>query len=208
MPVPVAGMVGRRAFAMSFEEGFKITDDEQLAMLLPDSSETKLTQETMALLGELVPGVEAGCAAPPCVREPVAARHRKKWAPPPPTEASVAVDVGARRLWLSDDIRFVGNAATILDESLPLLDALGKALKAHPGVAVRLVPADDIKKYRNGKDVLHDGCLHLHAAPPLPWSLVDEFELPLVDGKHAFPAQCVATEGPRAQALGGFSITY
>ena len=52
---------------------------------------------------------------------------------------------------------------------------------------MRLVPADDIKKYRNGKDVLHDGCLHLHAAPPLPWSLVDEFDLPLVDGKHAFP---------------------
>ncbi len=81
-------------------------------------------------------------------------------------------------------------------------------LRGRPGVAVRLVPADDIKKYRNGKDVLHDGCLHLHAAPPLPWSLVDEFDLPLVDGKHAFPAQCVATEGPRAQALGGFSITY
>ena len=81
-------------------------------------------------------------------------------------------------------------------------------LRGRPGVAVRLVPADDIKKYRNGKDVLHDGCLHLHAAPPLPWSLVDEFELPLVDGKHAFPAQCVATEGPRAQSLGGFSITY
>jgi len=58
--------------------------------------------------------------------------------PPPPIEASVAVDVGARRLWLSDNIRFVGNAAEILEESLPLLDALGKALKAHPGVAVRL----------------------------------------------------------------------
>ncbi len=82
------------------------------------------------------------------------------------------------------------------------------SLKGRPGVAVRLVPADDIKKYRNGKDVLHDGCLHLHAAPPLPWSLVDEFDLPLVDGKHAFPAQCIATEGPRAQSLGGFSITY
>ena len=82
------------------------------------------------------------------------------------------------------------------------------SLKGRPGVAVRLVPAEDIKKYRNGKDVLHEGCLHLHAAPPLPWSLVDEFELPLVDGKHAFPAQCVATEGPRPQSLGGFSITY
>ena len=81
-------------------------------------------------------------------------------------------------------------------------------LRGRPGVAVRLVPADDIKKYRNGRDVLHDGCLHLHAAPPLPWSSVDEFDLPLVDGKHAFPAQCVATEGPRAQSLGGFSITY
>ena len=83
-----------------------------------------------------------------------------------------------------------------------------ETLRGRPGVAVRLVPADDIKKYRNGKDVLHDGCLHLHAAPPLPWSLVDEFELPLVDGKHAFPRDCVATEGPRAQSLGGFSITY
>ena len=82
------------------------------------------------------------------------------------------------------------------------------ALRGKQGVAVRLVPAEDIEKYRNGKDVLHDGCLHLHAAPPLPWSLVDEFDLPLVDGKHAFPAQCVATEGPRPQSLGGFSITY
>jgi len=82
------------------------------------------------------------------------------------------------------------------------------SLKGRPGVAVRLVPADDIKKYRNGKDVLHEGCLHLHAAPPLPWSLVDEFDLPLVDGKHAFPRDCVATEGPRPQSLGGFSITY
>ena len=81
-------------------------------------------------------------------------------------------------------------------------------LRGRPGVAVRLVPAEDIKKYRNGRDVLHDGCLHLHAAPPLPWSSVDEFDLPLVDGKHAFPAQCVAMEGPRAQSLGGFSITY
>ena len=83
-----------------------------------------------------------------------------------------------------------------------------EALRGRPGVAVRLVPPADTEKFRKGKDVLHDGCLHLHAAPPLPWSLVDEFELPLVDGKHAFPAQCVATEGPRAQALGGFSITY
>ena len=82
------------------------------------------------------------------------------------------------------------------------------ALRGKQGVAVRLVPAEDIEKYRNGKDVLHDGCLHLHAAPPLPWSLVDEFDLPLVDGKHAFPRDCVATEGPRPQALGGFSITY
>ena len=82
------------------------------------------------------------------------------------------------------------------------------ALRGKQGVAVRLVPAEDIEKYRNGKDVLHDGCLHLHAAPPLPWSLVDEFDLPLVDGKHAFPRDCVATEGPRPQSLGGFSITY
>ena len=78
-----------------------------------------------------------------CLRCALPHRHSddaspSKRPPPPPTEASVAVDVGARRLWLSDDIRFVGNAATILDESLPLLDALGKALKAHPGVAVRL----------------------------------------------------------------------
>ena len=82
------------------------------------------------------------------------------------------------------------------------------ALRGKQGVAVRLVPAEDIKKYRAGKDVLHEGCLHLHAAPPLPWSSVDEFDLPLVDGRHAFPRDCVATEGPRAQSLGGFSITY
>ena len=32
VPAPIEGMVGRRAFAMTFEDGFKITDDEALAM--------------------------------------------------------------------------------------------------------------------------------------------------------------------------------
>ncbi|KAH8058350.1 hypothetical protein JL722_6212 [Aureococcus anophagefferens] len=47
-------------------------------------------QRTLALLGELVPGVEAGCADPPCVREPVAARHVKKFAAEDLSNATVA----------------------------------------------------------------------------------------------------------------------
>ena len=61
--------------------------------------------------------------------------------PKPPVSkvgATVAVDVGARRLWLSDAVRFKGNVAEILDESHSLVDALASALRAHPGICVRL----------------------------------------------------------------------
>jgi len=61
--------------------------------------------------------------------------------PRPPASrvgATVAVDVGARRLWLSDTIRFRGNVAEILEESYPLVDTLAKALRSHPGICVRL----------------------------------------------------------------------
>lgn len=82
------------------------------------------------------------------------------------------------------------------------------ALRGRAGVAVRRVPAEAIAAFRGGTDVLHDGCLHLHARPSLAWSSVDEFDLPLVDGAHAFPRECVETEGPRGQTMGSFSITY
>ena len=50
----------------------------------------RLDADALALLGELVPGVEAGCADPPCVREPVAARHVKKFAAEDLSNATVA----------------------------------------------------------------------------------------------------------------------
>ena len=50
----------------------------------------RLDADALALLGELVPGVEAGCADPPCVREPVAARHLKKFAAEDLSNATVA----------------------------------------------------------------------------------------------------------------------
>ncbi|KAJ1449820.1 hypothetical protein M885DRAFT_534393 [Pelagophyceae sp. CCMP2097] len=50
--------------------------------------------------------------------------------------ATVAVDAGARRLWLSDNIRFEGNSQTIT--SVDLLASLRGALLAHPGICIRL----------------------------------------------------------------------
>ena len=53
--------------------------------------------------------------------------------------ASVGVDLGAKRLWLSEAIQFAGGSdASILAESEGLVDLLATALKAHPAVAVRL----------------------------------------------------------------------
>ena len=52
--------------------------------------------------------------------------------------ATVAVDVGARRLWLSDTIRFEGNRSAILADSTALVENVARALAAHPGICVRL----------------------------------------------------------------------
>ncbi len=54
--------------------------------------------------------------------------------------------------------------------------------------------------------VLEDGCLHVHGA--LAFDLCAEFDLPLRDGAHAFPAACVVTEGPKTMQFGGFDIRY
>ncbi|KAJ1455070.1 hypothetical protein M885DRAFT_521015 [Pelagophyceae sp. CCMP2097] len=52
--------------------------------------------------------------------------------------ASIAVDVGAKRLWLSHPIQFVGNDVGVADKSEALLRQLGVALKRHPGIFARL----------------------------------------------------------------------
>eukprot|EP00633_Aureoumbra_lagunensis_P002474 CAMPEP_0197286984 /NCGR_PEP_ID=MMETSP0890-20130614/2896_1 /TAXON_ID=44058 ORGANISM="Aureoumbra lagunensis, Strain CCMP1510" /NCGR_SAMPLE_ID=MMETSP0890 /ASSEMBLY_ACC=CAM_ASM_000533 /LENGTH=592 /DNA_ID=CAMNT_0042756077 /DNA_START=31 /DNA_END=1809 /DNA_ORIENTATION=- len=66
---------------------------------------------------------------------------------PPPREnvqkqqhrpPSVILDAGARRLWLSDPIHFIGNLAVIKEESYPMLNLLGGTLKRNPGLCVRL----------------------------------------------------------------------
>ena len=51
---------------------------------------------------------------------------------------TVAVDVGARRLWLSEPVRFVGNDVAVVDESLPLVAMLADALGRHAGIVARL----------------------------------------------------------------------
>lgn len=48
--------------------------------------------------------------------------------------SSVVMDVGAKRLWLSEHVRFNGNATTIHDDSSELIDQLANMLRAHPNV--------------------------------------------------------------------------
>ena len=51
--------------------------------------------------------------------------------------AGVMVDPGARRMWFSQMIQFVGSRAVPLPKSQPLLAQILKVLQAHPGIAVR-----------------------------------------------------------------------
>ena len=51
--------------------------------------------------------------------------------------AGVMVDPGARRMWFSQMIQFVGSRAIPLPKSQPLLAQILKVLQAHPGIAVR-----------------------------------------------------------------------
>jgi len=51
---------------------------------------------------------------------------------------SVGVDVGARRLWLSEPVAFKGNDSQVRDESKLLVGLVAKALTAHPGLQVRV----------------------------------------------------------------------
>jgi outer membrane protein OmpA-like peptidoglycan-associated protein len=50
----------------------------------------------------------------------------------------VAVDVGAKRVWLSRRIEFKGNYTRILDGSFGVLDQLALTLKQHSGIRLRL----------------------------------------------------------------------
>ena len=53
--------------------------------------------------------------------------------------SSVVLDVGAKRLWLSEHVRFHGNATTIHEDSSELIDQLALMLRTHPNVdSVRL----------------------------------------------------------------------
>ena len=50
-------------------------------------------------------------------------------------DRSAALDVGGRRLWLSEPVRFAGNGSQILDEKLMAVAA--RALRSHPGLFIR-----------------------------------------------------------------------
>ena len=51
--------------------------------------------------------------------------------------AGVMVDPGARRMWFSQMISFVGNRAIPLPKSQPLLTQILRVMQAHPGMCVR-----------------------------------------------------------------------
>lgn len=51
---------------------------------------------------------------------------------------AVALDAGAHRLWLSENVLFHGNTDTILSQSNRLLFALATLMRDHPAVCVRL----------------------------------------------------------------------
>ena len=53
-------------------------------------------------------------------------------------QVAVAVDAGAHRLWLSENVLFRGNTADVLPQSQHLLDALAAILTQHPAICVRL----------------------------------------------------------------------
>jgi len=51
--------------------------------------------------------------------------------------AGVLIDPGARRMWFSQMISFVGNRAIPLQRSQPLLTQILRVMQSHPGLAVR-----------------------------------------------------------------------
>lgn len=51
--------------------------------------------------------------------------------------AGVMIDPGARRMWFSQMISFVGNRAIPLPRSQPLLTQILRVMQAHPGMSVR-----------------------------------------------------------------------
>ena len=50
-------------------------------------------------------------------------------------DRTAALDVGGRRLWLSESVRFAGNGSRVLDEKLMAVAA--RALRSHPGLFIR-----------------------------------------------------------------------
>ena len=71
--------------------------------------------------------------APPLKDDATAVRSRAG------RRSSVVFDVGAKRLWLSEHVRFHGNATTIHEDSSELIDQLALMLRTHPNVdSVRL----------------------------------------------------------------------
>ena len=59
---------------------------------------------------------------------------RPSVAPADRRRSSVALNVGAKRLWLSEDVQFTGNATEIKPESLELIDQLAAVLTSHENV--------------------------------------------------------------------------
>jgi len=60
---------------------------------------------------------------------------------PPLEEATsrrVSVDAGAKRIWLSEPVAFVGNKAVVKPSSFPMLGLLAGTLRRNPGLCVRL----------------------------------------------------------------------
>ena len=69
--------------------------------------------------------------APPPLKDAVGPRAGRR--------SSVVLDVGAKRLWLSEHVRFHGKATTIHEDSSELIDQLALMLRTHPNVdSVRL----------------------------------------------------------------------
>ncbi|KAJ1460063.1 hypothetical protein M885DRAFT_509761 [Pelagophyceae sp. CCMP2097] len=81
----------------------------------------------------------------PAVAPPPAAGAAPFRRPPPPPPArgarpplSVALDAGAKRIWLSEPIEFEGNRAAIKLRSFPMLSLLAGTLRRNAGLCVRL----------------------------------------------------------------------
>ena len=57
---------------------------------------------------------------------------------PSRSAARVSVDAGAKRIWLSEPVEFVGNRDIVKPESFPMLALLAGTLRRNPGLCVRL----------------------------------------------------------------------